>query len=76
MDIWEWLVVGLGVVAVLYILGTVVWAIFDVLKQDHLQSSDKVLWVAIVAFVPLFGAVIWMWVKPRALRATPKLPKA
>jgi hypothetical protein len=35
-----------------------VLAILDVLKSDR-EMEKKILWIAVIVLVPLFGALIW-----------------
>jgi len=45
--IWGILVIVIDVLAVL-----------DVLKSDR-EMEKKILWIAVIVLVPLFGALIW-----------------
>ena len=43
-----------------------VLAILDVIKSDR-ELEKKILWIAIIILVPLFGAVIWYVVSRRII---------
>lgn len=76
MEVWEWFFVALGFAATVYIVGTMIWAIMDILKQIQLPRTTKAFWVAVVAIVPIIGAVIWIYAKPQVLGSAITFPKA
>ncbi|MNG15385.1 hypothetical protein D3C84_992070 [compost metagenome] len=41
-----------------------IWAIFNVAKSNS-ETLKKVLWVALVAFLPVLGLIIWALAGPR-----------
>ncbi|MNC75296.1 hypothetical protein D3C75_1268030 [compost metagenome] len=41
-----------------------IWAIFNVAKSNA-ETMKKVLWVALVAFLPVLGLIIWALAGPR-----------
>ncbi|MNC71692.1 MULTISPECIES: PLD nuclease N-terminal domain-containing protein [unclassified Pseudomonas] len=41
-----------------------IWAIFNVVKSNA-DTLKKVLWVALVAFLPVLGLIIWALTGPR-----------
>lgn len=54
--IWAILVIVIDVLAVL-----------DVLKSPR-EIEKKILWIAVIILVPLFGAVMWYIVSRRIIR--------
>lgn len=43
-----------------------VLAILDVLKSDR-ELEKKILWIAVIILVPLFGAVVWYLVSRKII---------
>lgn len=41
-----------------------IWAIINVVKSNA-ETLKKVLWVALIAFLPLLGLIIWALAGPR-----------
>ncbi len=41
-----------------------IWAIINVVKS-HTDTLKKVLWVALIAFLPVLGLIIWALAGPR-----------
>ena len=41
-----------------------IWAIINVVKSSA-QTQKKVLWIALVAFLPVLGLIIWALAGPR-----------
>lgn len=44
-----------------------IWAIWNVI-QSHATTGSKVLWVALILILPLFGFVIWFFAGPRQVQ--------
>ncbi|AWY40364.1 hypothetical protein DKY63_10835 [Pseudomonas putida] len=42
-----------------------IWAIINVVKSNA-ETVKKVLWVALVAFLPVVGLIIWALAGPRS----------
>jgi len=36
-----------------------IWAIIDVIKSDFKDSTTKIIWIALLIFLPFLGAVIY-----------------
>jgi hypothetical protein len=49
----------------LIVLGLDIWAILHVLKSDQ-EVGIKVLWILLIAIVPVLGLIIWAILGPRA----------
>jgi hypothetical protein len=64
MELWQWVLALLGGSSVVFILGAIVWGIFDVLGNARLDPASRIGWVLVMAFVPLFGIVAWLYAKP------------
>jgi hypothetical protein len=46
-------------------LALVLWAVYNVVRSDR-GMREKLLWLALIAVVPVFGFVVWLVVGPRA----------
>lgn len=44
-----------------------IWAIINVVRSNS-ETLKKVLWVALVAFLPVLGLIIWALAGPRSNR--------
>lgn len=42
-----------------------IWAIINVVKSNA-ETLKKVLWVALIAFLPVLGLIIWAMAGPRS----------
>ncbi len=49
-------------VAALAIFVLWIWAIIDVIKSDFKDSTTKIIWVALLIFLPFLGAIIYPFV--------------
>lgn len=43
------------------------WAAIHIL-QSHAKPMGKAFWIALIAFMPVFGMIIWFFAGPRAIR--------
>lgn len=50
----------LSVGAALFVIW--VWAIIDVIKSDFKDSVTKIIWMAILIFLPLLGSLIYIFI--------------
>ncbi|MTH78241.1 PLD nuclease N-terminal domain-containing protein [Paracoccus aestuariivivens] len=41
-----------------------VWAIASIINTN-VQTSTKILWIVLVAFLPLLGLIIWWFAGPK-----------
>ena len=64
MEAWEWVLVLLAGLSAVFVMGANIWAIFDVLRQDGLDQTTRIMWVMLFFVVPLFGVVVWLYAKP------------
>ncbi|WP_394357990.1 PLD nuclease N-terminal domain-containing protein [Paenarthrobacter ureafaciens] len=46
-------------------MGSVVWGVFDVIRDDRLDHTATALWVLLLFVVPLFGIIAWLYARPR-----------
>ncbi|WP_207596691.1 PLD nuclease N-terminal domain-containing protein [Arthrobacter sp. D5-1] len=65
MEAWEWVLASLAGLSAVFVMGANIWAIFDVLQQDRLDQTARIMWVLLFFVVPLFGVVVWLYAKPR-----------
>ncbi|MCY1233513.1 hypothetical protein D9M72_460590 [compost metagenome] len=65
MELWEWALAALGVVSALFIMGSIIWGIFDVLREERLDQTARILWVLAMFILPLFGVIVWLFAKSR-----------
>ncbi|MBP1234017.1 hypothetical protein JOE40_003660 [Arthrobacter sp. PvP102] len=65
MELWEWALAALGVVSALFIMGSIIWGIFDVLREERLDQTARILWVLAMFILPLFGVIAWLFAKSR-----------
>ena len=57
----------MGRICAIFVLVVDVLAVLDVLKSPR-EIEKKILWIAIIILVPLFGAVMWYIVSPRIIK--------
>lgn len=36
------------------------WALIDVLKSEFTNSSNKIIWILLIIFLPLLGAILYL----------------
>lgn len=53
-------------IGALYLM-IVVWAVIDIL-QSHRSSEQKFIWVAVIIFFPLAGAVIYYLISRNVIK--------
>ncbi|MGO4252590.1 PLD nuclease N-terminal domain-containing protein [Paenarthrobacter nicotinovorans] len=46
-------------------MGSIIWAVFDVLGEVRLNQTTRILWVLLLFAVPLLGLLAWLYAKPR-----------
>jgi succinate dehydrogenase/fumarate reductase cytochrome b subunit len=52
-----------GLVGLLILIGDI-WAIINIL-QSSASNEKKILWVVVVALLPLIGLILWYFMGPR-----------
>jgi succinate dehydrogenase/fumarate reductase cytochrome b subunit len=52
----------------LLILAGDIWAIINIL-QSSVSNKKKLLWIVVVALLPLLGLILWYFLGPRDGRA-------
>ena len=60
-----------GVFGLLVLIGDI-WAIVNILKSSA-SNGAKILWVVVVALLPLVGLILWFIMGPRSGNLAPKL---
>ena len=65
MDAWQWPLVVLAALSALFVMASIVWGIFDVLRDDRLNQTATALWVLLLFVVPLPGILAWLWFRTR-----------
>ncbi|QSZ54901.1 MULTISPECIES: PLDc N-terminal domain-containing protein [Paenarthrobacter] len=53
----------------LFVLGSIIWAIFDVLGADRFDQTARAIWVLVLFLAPVFGLLAWLYMKPRLTRS-------
>lgn len=65
MEAWQWALAILGGLSALFVFGAVIWGIFDVLRENRLDQTSRILWVIAMFILPLFGVIAWLYAKSR-----------
>ena len=65
MEAWQWILAGIGVLAAVFVFGSIIWGIFDVLREDRLDQTTRALWLVAMFILPLFGVIAWLYFMPR-----------
>ena len=58
-----------SLLGVLILIGDV-WAIINI-YQSSASNEKKLLWIIVVALLPLLGLILWYFLGPRSGAATP-----
>ena len=58
-----------SLLGVLILIGDV-WAIINIF-QSSVSNEKKLLWIIVVALLPLLGLILWFFLGPRSGAATP-----
>jgi len=56
---------AIGVCLVLIAIVLWLWALVDCLKNEPSHGSDKVCWVLVILFLPIIGAILYLFVRRR-----------
>jgi Phospholipase_D-nuclease N-terminal len=56
-----------GVLGLLILIGDI-WAILNIF-QSSVSNEKKLLWILVVALLPLLGLILWYLLGPRGRRA-------
>ncbi|MFJ4208525.1 PLDc N-terminal domain-containing protein [Paenarthrobacter sp. NPDC089675] len=46
-------------------MASIIWGIFDVVRDSRLDEMARALWVLLLFAVPLFGIIAWLYIRPR-----------
>lgn len=47
-----------------------IWAIVDVIKSDFKDQTTKIIWIALLIFLPFLGAVIYPFIGKSTKKAS------
>lgn len=64
MQIWELIPALIGGLAAAFFFGSVIWGVFDILGDERLEASTRVLWLMVIFLMPFFGIIAWLYVRP------------
>jgi len=56
-----------GILGLLILAGDI-WAIINIL-QSSASNEKKLLWILVVALLPLLGLILWFFLGPRGRKA-------
>ena len=65
MEVWQWILVVLAALSAAFVMGSVIWGIFDVIREDRMDQTVRAIWVLAILVLPLFGIIAWLYAKPR-----------
>ena len=65
MEPWQWLLAIIGVAAIVFVFGSILWGIFDVLREDRLEQTARAVWLVAMFIAPFFAVMAWLFFKPR-----------
>jgi hypothetical protein len=65
MEPWKSALAALGGLSGLFVMGSVIWGTFDVLREERLDQTSRILWLLAMFILPLFGVVAWLYAKSR-----------
>lgn len=54
----------LTVIALVVFFAAIAFAIVQIARNEALNTGEKAIWVAVVVFFPVIGAVIWFLAGP------------
>ncbi|SDW04159.1 Phospholipase_D-nuclease N-terminal [Arthrobacter sp. cf158] len=69
MEPWQWALAALAGLSAVFVMGSIIWAVFDVLRDPSLSQTARIIWVLVLFAVPLLGLMAWLYAKP-GLRQT------
>jgi hypothetical protein len=59
----------IGLVLTVGIFGVWVWAIVDCVKNESSDGNDKLVWILIIVFTHLLGAILYLLIRrPQRIR--------
>ena len=56
---------GMGILGMVVMFASFIfwaWALFDILKSDFKDSTNKLIWLLVVFFLYAFGALIYLFI--------------
>lgn len=65
MEALQWIPAILAGAAALFVMGSIVWGLFDVLGDKRLDQATRTVWALLIFALPLFGILAWLYTKPR-----------
>ena len=51
-----------------------VWALIHMLTNQSLQGTDKIVWVLVIIFLNVLGAILYFLLSPTMRLASPSIP--
>jgi hypothetical protein len=49
------------------------WALVDLLSSDFASSTNKLIWVAVILFLPILGAILYLLIgRKQKVRTLPR----
>ncbi|SEI77021.1 Phospholipase_D-nuclease N-terminal [Arthrobacter sp. yr096] len=64
MEPWQWALAALAGLSAVFVMGSIIWAVFDVLRDPSLSQTARIIWVLVLFVVPLLGLMAWLYAKP------------
>jgi H+/Cl- antiporter ClcA len=73
VNIMEWIVLLvislIGIALTFGIFGVWIWAIVDCVKNESSDGNDKLVWILIIVFTHLLGALLYLLIRrPQRIR--------
>lgn len=65
MEALQWVLPAVAGLSAVFVMGSNIWAIFDVLREDRLDQATRIIWVLLLFAAPLLGLLAWLYAKPR-----------
>jgi len=69
MEAWQWALTVLAGLSAVFVMGSIIWAVFDVLGERSLSQTARIVWVLALFAMPLLGLIAWLHAKPRLMQA-------
>lgn len=74
MEVWQWALALLAGLSAVFVMGAIIWGVFDVLRKERLDRIARAFWVMLLFVLPLFGILAWLYAKPRLSNSDTGLP--
>ncbi|WP_426006342.1 PLDc N-terminal domain-containing protein [Paenarthrobacter sp. NyZ202] len=73
MEAFQWVLAALGALAALFVAGSIIWAVIDVLRQTALNQTTRAVWLFLLFTVPLLGVFAWLYWRPKITSSDPRI---